>query len=467
MTPIRSNALVIFGIAGDLACRKLLPALYELDRAGRLDLPVVGIAPADVTAEQLRNQVRVAVADAFHNLDQSVVTRLLRRLTLVTGDYTDRAVFDRLAERIRPAQSPTYFLALPPSLFPAVVTGLAMGGLSHNARVMVEKPFGHDLASARELNRLLHSSFREDAIFRVDHYLGKESVENLMAFRFGNSFLEPLWNRDHVSSVKITHCETWGVGRRGSFYEGVGAIRDVVQNHLLQVVALIAMEPQANRAGDSLRDECSRVLRAIPSVDPNRLVRGQYVGYTAEPGVVSDSTVETYAAMRLEVNLPRWAGVPFYLRSGKSLAATAIEAVVELTPPSTWIPQTLTTPPCPNLIRFRLGRNPGVTMTVQVKRPGDNMETSAVDLRVDLAALGPEQEAYVRLLDDALGGSQRRFVRADAVEECWRIVAPALTDQRPLAYERGSWGPAKADELLGGDQWRPPETIGQERAYSG
>ncbi len=344
-------------------------------------------------------------------------------------------------------------------MFPIVVQGLAGVGLTGTARIVVEKPFGRDLASARQLNRVLHQHVPERAIFRIDHYLGKESVEDLLVFRFANSFLEPIWNRNYVASVQVTMAEDIGVEGRGVFYDGVGAIRDVLQNHLLQVVALLAMEPPVSPDADALRDEKVKVLTAMRPLDCTTMVRGQYRGYLDEPGVGADSTVETFVACRLEIESWRWAGVPFYVRAGKALATTALEAVVELRePPRMLFTDNDTPKPRTNLLRFRLGPLDGVTLTVQAKRPGQDLAAQTVDLDVDFNdALGERQEPYERLLDDALDGNPRRFARQDGVENAWRVVQPALDNPGPVRpYQRGTWGPVEADELLQGGHWHHP-----------
>ena len=353
-------------------------------------------------------------------------------------------------------------MAIPPSMFGAVVQNLAAAGCAQNARVVVEKPFGRDLASAKELNRILHDAFVEEKIFRIDHYLGKESVEDLLVFRFSNSLLEPIWNRNYVSSVQITMAETIGVEGRGSFYDSVGALRDVVQNHLLQVVALLAMEPPVGPAARHLHDEKAKVFAAMQPISCQHLVRGQYEDYLTEPGVAAGSTVETFAAVRLFIDSWRWAGVPWYVRAGKALGQAATEAVVELRkPPRMLFDEAGGEPPRANLIRFRLGKQDGVTFTVQAKTPGPNLDSEDVDLSCDFAAaLGERREAYERLIDDALEGELRRFARQDEVEETWRVVQPALDSPGPVySYKRGTWGPTEADALIDGDGsvgWHAP-----------
>lgn len=458
----RGDALVLFGATGDLARKKLFPALYALAAAGRLGVPVVGVALSDWDDARLREHAAEAIeAAADQPVDRGALDKLLANLSLVGGDYRQPQTFHALADRLAAAgaRHPVHYLAIPPSLFPVVVEGLAGSGLAERARVVVEKPFGRDLASARELNRCLRAGFDERAIFRIDHYLGKEPVENLLAFRFANSFLEPIWNRRYVQSVEVTMAEDFGVAGRGAFYDSVGAIRDVVQNHLIQVVAYLAMEPPSDGSADALRDEKVKVVKAMRPVEPDSLVRGQYAGYRDEDGVAPDSTVETFAAMRLELDSWRWAGVPFFIRTGKALATTAVEAVVELHPP----PRLLfagvdAAPPHANLIRLRLGRDSGVTMTVQAKQPGPTMRTRPIDLRVDFdEALGEGQTAYERLLGDALDGDSRRFARNDMVESAWRVVGPVLDHGGPVyPYPVGSWGPPEADRVLHGDHWHDP-----------
>jgi glucose-6-phosphate 1-dehydrogenase len=455
-----ADVLVLFGATGDLSKRKLFPSLYNRERDGRLHVPVVGVARSDWSDEGFRQHAHDAVLASRPDAMAAVIDSLCRRLDLVAGDYADITTFQTLAETLdrHHSRHAVFYLAIPPSAFPLVIESLEAVGLTKRGRVVVEKPFGRDLASARELNAVLHQSFPEERIFRIDHYLGKESVEDLMVFRFSNALLEPVWKRNYVRSVQVTLAETIGVEGRGSFYDSVGALRDVVQNHLLQVVALLAMEPPVGPEADFLQDEKAKVFAATESICCSDVVRGQYVGYLDEQGVAPDSTTETFVAARLAIDSWRWAGVPFYVRAGKALAHAATEAVVEFNdPPRLLFDEAGGPAPHRNLVRFRLGENDGVTFTLQAKTPGEHLDSEDVNLTVDFAAaLGERQDAYERLLGDALAGNPRRFARQDVVERTWRIVQPMLDDPGPVfPYARGSWGPPEADALVPGG-WYPP-----------
>jgi glucose-6-phosphate 1-dehydrogenase len=442
-----SDALVIFGMTGDLAYRKLIPAIHGLIRRGRFDGPVIGVGREGWSRERLAQRIAASLREHGGDGETSAMAAFVERLRHVAGDYRDPETFRKLRRCLGEARAPVHYLAIPPSLFGEVVAQLGASGCARGARVVVEKPLGRDLKSAELLNRCLARVFEEQQIFRIDHFLGKEPVQNLLYFRFANTFLEPLWNREHINSLQITMAESFGVESRGRLYEELGAIRDVVQNHLLQVASLLTMEPPVRYTSDSLRNEKVKVLSAVEPLCARNLVRGQYVGYRSEPDVAADSAVETYAALRLEVDSPRWAGVPLLIRAGKRLAVTATEVMARLRAP---IRPLFGAPNgAANHVRFRLGPDRvSIALGVLTKEPGEDMRGHARELLIcDEEAARPP--AYERLIGDALRGDPTLFARQDAIEAAWRIVDDVLHDAAvaPLAYEPGSWGPPEADAL--------------------
>jgi glucose-6-phosphate 1-dehydrogenase len=460
MAAAHSDALVVFGATGDLAHKMIFPALYAMAKRGKLKVPVIGVAFPNWSLDRLRARVTDSIKRSGGLDNKRALHHLLSQLSYVSGDYNEAGTFVAIRNALGSARRPAHYLAIPPSLFETVIKGLGAANLAHNARVIVEKPFGRDLASARELNGVARAVFPEDSIFRIDHFLGKEAIMNILYFRFANSFLEPIWNRNFIQSVQITLSEDFGIKSRGGFYETAGCLRDVIQNHLFQIVALLAMEPPATRNFGAVHIEQAKVFQAMRPLKPDDVVRGQYAGYRKEPDVAKGSDVETFCAMRLFIDSWRWAGVPWYLRSGKYLPETATEILVALEPP----PQRLFADSAPptgsaNYLRFQLSPSSAIALAARVKRPGEEFVGDQRELFLIEDHPG-EQSPYERLLGDAMDGDGALFIREDAVEAAWEVVDPVLkTHHRVCPYKRGSWGPKQADALIASSGgWRNPTT---------
>ena len=458
MVKPHSDALVIFGVTGDLAHKMIFPALYAMVKKGALKVPVIGVAFPNWSMERLHRRVTDSIERSGGIDNKRALQHLLSLLKYVSGDYKDPSTFTAIKEVLGKARRPAHYLAIPPSLFETVIEGIGTAKLAEHARVIVEKPFGRDLASAQKLNQVAHALFQEDSIFRIDHFLGKEAIMNILYFRFANSFLEPIWNRNYVASVQITLSESFGIGKRGAFYETAGCLRDIIQNHLFQVVALLAMEPPAGRDFGAVHSEKAKVFQAMRPLTPDDVVRGQYVGYRDEKEVAKRSDVETFCALRLFIDSWRWDGVPWYLRSGKYLPTTATEILVQLKrPPQKLFDDAVQTVSRPNYLRFRLSPDSAIALAARVKLAGQDFIGEQQELYLSEERSGDETP-YERLLGDAMVGDGALFTREDAVEAAWAVVDPVLkTHHRVCSYNRRSWGPKQADAIIAADgNWHNP-----------
>ncbi len=460
MANIQSDALVFFGATGDLAYKKIFPALQAMIKRGHLDIPVIGVAKAGWTLEQMQARAKDSL-EKHGGLDPAACAKLISLLRYVDGDYNDAATFQRIRQELKDAQHPAHYLAIPPVLFEQVVQELVNSGSSKGARIVVEKPFGRDLASAQELNRVLLSAFKECDVFRIDHYLGKKPVHNMQVFRFANTFFEAFWNRTFIESVQITMAEDFGVQGRGAFYDAVGTIRDVMQNHLFQVLCNLCMEPPVQMDSESVRDEKAKVLKAIPSLTPADIVRGQFRGYLSEPGVAPQSKTETFAVMQLQVNSWRWKGVPFYIRAGKNLPVTCTEVLARFRKPPTVLDDNEL---AQNHFRFRVSPDLAIAIGCTVMSPGDALAGQTVEMLGSRSPRANEVDAYERVLGDAMAGDATLFARQDYVEEAWRIVDPVLTADTPAyVYEPNTWGPGEVNSLVAPPAgWHNPVAAVQE-----